>query len=117
MNGARVLVVEDEFLIALEITSRVEEAGYVVVGPAGTLEQALALAEGCDLDAALLDINLLGHSSAPVASVLKRRGIPFAFVSGYDRGFLPSEFQDAPFVAKPYLRRALFPVLDRLICQ
>jgi DNA-binding NarL/FixJ family response regulator len=117
MTEAHVLLVEDEFLTALELASTVEAAGYAVVGPAGRLEQALALAEGSDLDAALLDLNLRGDSSVPVAAVLKRRGIPFAFASGYDRSTLNGEFTDAPFLTKPYLKDTVLEVLGRLTRQ
>jgi DNA-binding response OmpR family regulator len=114
MTEARVLVVEDEFMMALDLVSTVEQAGYAVVGPAGTLEQALVLAKSFNIDAALLDLNLWGRSSVPVADVLKGRGIPFAFVSGYDKDTLKSEFKDAPFITKPYLKSTVLRVLSRL---
>lgn len=115
MTEMRVLVVEDEFMMAIELASTIEAAGYAVVGPAGRLEQALALAEGSDLDAALLDLNLWGDWSVPVAAVLKRRGIPFAFASGYDKRTLADEFMDTPFIAKPYIKKNVLEVLGRLM--
>jgi hypothetical protein len=72
------------------------------------------LAKSLNIDAALLDLNLWGRSSVPVADVLKGRGIPFAFVSGFDKDTVKREFQDAPFITKPYLKSTVLRVLGRL---
>src|SRR5579862_9929896 len=76
LAGARILVVEDEFIIALEIQANLEEAGATVVGPALTLEQALELAQNDGLSAAMLDLRLGRDSASPVAQVLAERHIP-----------------------------------------
>jgi CheY-like chemotaxis protein len=98
----RVLIVEDEFIIAAHIASLVEEAGCEVVGPAGTLDEAAALAATAELDAATLDINLEGTPIDDIAAILSTRRIPFLFVSGYARDHLPAPFRDQPLVGKPF---------------
>jgi CheY-like chemotaxis protein len=110
----RVLVVEDEFMIAMAVEAVVTDAGGVVVEMAATLEQAVALAERAEFDAALLDINLNGENSFPVAAILGRRGIPFAFVTGYSRRMVPESFAAAPILTKPYARSDLMRVLGSL---
>ncbi|HLY04416.1 MAG TPA: response regulator [Rhizomicrobium sp.] len=82
LAGARVLIVEDEFIIALEIQANLEEAGATVIGPAYTLEQALELAEREQLSAAMLDLRLGRDSASLVAQLLHERQIPFLFYTG-----------------------------------
>lgn len=108
------LVVEDEFMIAMAVEAVVTDAGGVVVEMAATLEQALALAATAEFDAALLDINLNGENSFPVADILGKRGIPFAFVTGYGRKIVPDSFAEAPILTKPYARTDLMRVLGSL---
>lgn len=86
IQGKRILIVEDEFFIAATASQLLEELGAVIVGPASTVSQALALAESENIDAALLDINLYGQSSAAVAAKLRARGIPVVFATGYGKG-------------------------------
>lgn len=112
--GLRVLVVEDEFMIAMAVEAVVTDAGGIVVDMAATLEQAVALAETAEFDAALLDINLNGENSFPVAHILGKRGIPFAFVTGYGRKMVPDAFAAAPILTKPYARNELMRVLGSL---
>jgi DNA-binding NtrC family response regulator len=103
LSGMRVLVVEDTMLVADLISEELKEAGCAVVGPAGHLTQALALAEAEALNGAFLDLNLGGESSVPVAEVLERRGIPYVFITGYDDlGSLPAAYRDKPRLAKPF---------------
>jgi CheY-like chemotaxis protein len=99
---ARVLVVEDEFIIAAHIGALLEDAGLEVVGPAGELQQAIELAGTAELDAATLDVNLEGAQVDDVTGLLARRGIPFLFVSGYGRDHLPVPYRDRPLVGKPF---------------
>jgi len=82
LKGSRILIVEDEFIIALEIQSCLEEAGATVVGPAFTLSKAIELASQENLSAAMLDLRLGYESAAPVAAVLAERHIPFVFYTG-----------------------------------
>ncbi len=101
LAGARVLIVEDAALLAMELETGLSEAGAVVVGPAYELAEALALLDQ-PLDAAVLDANLNGLSVGPVADILAERGVPFVFATGYgDAGGAPSGF-DAPVIRKPY---------------
>jgi CheY-like chemotaxis protein len=102
MNSKCVLVVEDEFLVALDMEIVLGEAGFEVLGPAGSVAEALRLIAGHRLDAALLDNNLNGESVGPVATALSERHVPFAFVSGNDRASLPAAFDHVVLVGKPF---------------
>jgi CheY-like chemotaxis protein len=98
----RVLLVEDEFLIAEELVSALSAAGATVIGPAYTVAGALRLVESCDaLDGAVLDINLKGEAAFPVADALLSRGIPFVFTTGYDRQHLKGQYEDIVRFEKP----------------
>ena len=101
LKGARVLIVEDAVLLALELETGLSDAGADIIGPAYELEEAMALLDR-HIDAAVLDANLNGRSVTPVAEALKARGVPFVFATGYgDAGGAPSGF-DAPIIRKPY---------------
>lgn len=113
-SGIRVAVVEDEFMIAMAVEAAVVDAGGIVVEMAATLNQALELARNGEFDAALLDINLNGEHSFPVAEALEERGIPYAFVTGYDRQMVPEAFAAAPLLTKPYAREDLIRILAGL---
>lgn len=98
----RVLVAEDEYVLALHIESGLLERGFGVVGPVATLAEAVALLDGGTVpDAAILDVNLGGDRIFPVAHRLQALGVPFVFASGYDRASLPAEFDDVPLCLKP----------------
>jgi DNA-binding response OmpR family regulator len=102
LSGLRVLVVEDMFLVALDLADQLTDAGCEVIGPASTVKQALESIDGVDLEGALLDVNLDGERSFPVAEFLAARGIPFVFLTGYDRETVfPLEFQHVTRLAKP----------------
>ena len=102
VEGLRVLIVEDALLLALELEAGLQEAGAQVVGCAADVDEALSLLDSTTIDAAVLDANLNGVSVAPVAEVLRERGIPFVFATGYgDSKILPEGF-DAPIIRKPY---------------
>ena len=99
---ARILIVEDEPVVAFEIEQILRSAGFEVAASVPSIKKALAALDTCDCDFALLDANLRGESVAPVAAALQSRGKPFLFVSGYGRAYLPSCFDDAPLLAKPF---------------
>ena len=101
LKGARVLIVEDAVLLALELETGLSEAGAEVLGPAYELEEAMALLNR-PIDAAVLDANLNGRSAIPVAEALARRGIPFVFATGYAESGGPPGGFDAPVIRKPY---------------
>ena len=117
----RVLVVEDEAMIAMHVEDMVEEFGSEVVGPAARIEEALSHASGAELDAAILDINVGGSVIYPVAHVLEERGIPIIFASGYGSKTLPARFKGRPVLSKPFsfeaLTQALRSVLKNRPCH
>jgi ActR/RegA family two-component response regulator len=100
--GRRVLLVEDEYFIADDMARAFEAEGVDVVGPVGSLEEAMLLI-ACDnpLDGAVLDINLHGDMVFPVADALAERGIRFVFATGYDRSMIPERHAHVPRCEKP----------------
>ena len=111
-TGRRLLIVEDELLIALELQSIVEQLGGTVVGPAGSVEGALQLLSDTTPDAALLDANLREGRVTPVAQACRDRSVPFALVTAYGRLELEEPLlQSAPRVRKPFDSRAIHKVL------
>lgn len=101
LHGLRILVVEDEFLVALELEGMLHELGGEVIGPLGGLEQAVAVAQQETLDAAVLDVNVGGRAVTPVADALAARAIPFVFCTGYDAASLPAPHAAVPIIMKP----------------
>lgn len=106
-EGNQVLVVEDEMTIVLMIEDTLLDLGAEVVGPAARLEAALRLARKASIDAAILDVNIQGGNTYPVADILAERGIPFVFCSGYSDWALDERHRDRPRLAKPYSARDL----------
>ncbi len=108
LSGRRVLVVEDESLVAMLLETILEDMGCTPVGPAPTVEEGLAMAAGtAPLDAALLDVNVAGRKVFPLAEVLKQRGIPFVFSTGYGEGGLPEEWRSQITIQKPFTEAAV----------
>lgn len=101
LAGVRILVVEDEPLVSMLIEDLLLDLGCMVVGPASTVAQALALV-GQDVDAALLDVNLGAEHVYPVADALAAADVPFAFVTGYGRHGLVGAHCDRPTIHKPF---------------
>lgn len=102
LAGKRVLIVEDEPIIAFLLEDMIDDLGMTVAGRASTLEEARELARAPSYDAAIMDINLHGQMSYPAAELLARQGVPLVFVSGYARDGVPPGLANAPLVAKPY---------------
>jgi DNA-binding response OmpR family regulator len=98
----RVLVVEDEMLLAILMEDTLSDFGCDVVGPVARVADGVRLANSERLDGAILDINVAGVEVFPVARELARRGIPFVFVSGYDCRTLPQEWRGRPSLQKPF---------------
>jgi two-component sensor histidine kinase/CheY-like chemotaxis protein len=116
LRGARVLLVEDELLIGLEMRHMLATAGCEVIGPATTAAEAVRLAEESRPSAAVLDINLGGDMIDPVAVRLAAWGVPFLFVTGYDsRRVLPEGLRSAPVLRKPVEDEALLDTLQSLL--
>lgn len=115
LQGKRVLVVEDEVLIAMEIEAALRDGGCEVLGPAGDTEEATRLIGGEHCDAALLDANLNGRKVDAIAAALTREGVPFAFITGYGADGLPKGFRDAMIIAKPFNKHQLLSALAVLL--
>jgi len=116
LTGRRILVVEDEMLIALMLQSMLEELGYQVAGRASTVADALAIIETDTqgIDAATLDINLGGEHASAVADELDAHGIPFIIATGYDDPKILAGFQGRPVVRKPFVPEQLEQALQSL---
>jgi PAS domain S-box-containing protein len=114
-SGCRILVIEDEALIAIQLKLDLEASGNVVVGPFGRLSEALRAADENNFDIALVDINLGADNSAPIAEILDRRKVPFAFATGYnDLIFLPPQLREYPLLTKPYNRTDMKKLVVKL---
>lgn len=102
LSGVRVLVVEDQFIIAMELAATLKRAGCEVIGPVGRLARAMELARDGLFDFALLDVNLFGERVFPVAYLLDQTGIPFALTTGYGELAVPAACGHWRVVNKPY---------------
>ena len=114
MAGTRVLVVEDEPLMAETLCDLMQDAGCEAVGPAATVAAALSLIEQVRIDVALLDIRLQREMSFAVAYALRSRGIPWLFLTSYQQRQLPDDLADALLVEKPFSPPALVEMVLRL---
>lgn len=118
LAGKRVLVVEDEHLVANEVVEALAAAGCLAVGPAPSLGRALRAAETEQLDAAVLDVNLHGDLVWPAAKLLRERGIPFVFTTGYSGTIAPPpELADSPWLEKPLRPERVTSVLAALVTK
>lgn len=115
LSGRRILVVEDETLIAMDFSQTLSEAGYVVIGPANSVARALALLAQFGCDVAVLDVNLGTETSEPVARELIKLGTPFVATSGYSREQMPGVMQAAPLLGKPVSSKMLIAEVERCL--
>jgi CheY-like chemotaxis protein len=115
LSGRRILVVEDEMIAAWVLEKMLADMGYKVVGPAARVKEALAMIETEATDAVLLDINLNGEKSYPVADALAARGVPFFFSTGYNKDSMPHGYRDFPMLQKPYEATKLAAILAHLL--
>lgn len=99
--GRRLLVVEDDYMIAMDVVFFLEACGAAIVGPVATVADALELIAAEQIDGASLDIDLGGDRVYPVADALSARGVPFIFASGYDLTVVPAAYAGIPKCAKP----------------
>jgi DNA-binding response OmpR family regulator len=114
--GSKILVVEDNYLLAEVVCDFVTECGMEPVGPASGLETGLVYARETPIDGAVLDINLDGRLSFPICEVLRDRGIPFAFLTGCSNlALVPPEFRHAPLIAKPFEPREMKSALEGML--
>ena len=116
LAGRRVLVIEDEYFLADDIAQKLGELGARVVGPFGDLSEAADVVDrDVAIDAAIVDINLRTEMVFPLARVLRTRGVPFVFTSGYDKSLIRAEFQDVKLWRKPLDIAALARELTDMI--
>jgi CheY-like chemotaxis protein len=115
LKGVRVLVVEDEYFVAILIEEILESAGCIVMGPIPRLPEALDAIEHEDYDVAVLDVNLAGERINPVADALSERNIPFLFVTGYGANALPGEYAQRPHICKPFRMAELLGALSGVV--
>jgi DNA-binding response OmpR family regulator len=113
--SVRVLVVEDEAIVAIDIADQLTEAGFMVIGPAPSVAKALKLIEDVGCDVAVLDVNLRNETAAPVARELRSRRTPFLFLSAVSRDHLPSGFSDEVLLPKPARSEILVAALQSSI--
>ncbi|MBG6120249.1 MULTISPECIES: response regulator [unclassified Sphingobium] len=102
LAGLKVLIVEDESMVAMLIEDMFEDLGCEILASAGSVADALRLLPDIRPDFALLDVNLAGERVLPVAAALAERNVPFAFATGYGGDGLPEGFEDKPFIGKPF---------------
>jgi CheY-like chemotaxis protein len=117
LNGAKVLVLEDETLVSMMVEDMLLDLGCEVVGPFAKLDQALAFIDGGDgqIDAALLDVNLGGVRSFPMAEALAGKGVPFVFTTGYDESGLPDAWRGRPTLRKPFMMGEMAEALKKAL--
>ena len=114
LTGKYILIVEDEYFIAADLSRAVEAEGATILGPFCDLALAMAAVRDNHVDAALLDIDVNGERCYPVAELLEERAVPFLFLSGYDRTTLPRRFRSAPSLLKPFRTDAVLREIARL---
>jgi CheY-like chemotaxis protein len=114
-TGRHILIVEDEMMILILIEEMLADLGFASVSVAATVEQALALIDAQFFDAAMLDVNLNGSKSYPVAEALAARRVPFLFATGYSDHGLRDLYHDRPLLKKPYKPEELVDGLEHLL--
>lgn len=115
LRGRRVLVVEDDYLVAMFVADALRDEEAQVLGPVGSLDEALDTVEsGSGIDAAVLDVNLQGEPVFELADRLIQRNVPIVFTSGYDASFFPEAYRHLPMCMKPVDTAMLVDVVSRL---
>jgi DNA-binding NarL/FixJ family response regulator len=114
LAGCHVLLMEDNALVAMDVEASLRDFGCEVIGPFDSAAGAIAAVKTEKPQVAVLDINLNGHPSFELADALALAEVPFVFLSGHSRLFLPTRHRERPFVAKPYLARILRAALAEL---
>lgn len=110
-----VLIVEDEWLLASSLATELEDAGLETVGPAATPDKALSLIADQKIDVAILDANLMGDLATEVAHALRKRGIPFLFLTGYSSSQLPEDMRSEVVIEKPASEKDVVAAVLRLL--
>jgi len=111
----RLLLVEDEALIALMLEDMVEGMGCAVTGLAPRVALGVAMADSGNFDVAILDVNVAGENVEPVAERLASRGVPFIFATGYGEAGVPLRYRDRPVVSKPFRSDQLEAAIQKAV--
>ena len=111
--GLRVLLIEDDFMVALLLETMLTDLGHRVIGPFARLEKGLEMVEQEAIDLAVLDVNINGREVYPIAEALEARGVPFIFATGYGSVGLHPKYSRHPVLQKPYLREHLRMAIGR----
>jgi DNA-binding NtrC family response regulator len=114
LKDKRILIVEDQYLIAADLSRALARLGAVIVGPVASTEAARAELSQADFDLAFLDINLDGQMVFPLADELERRGIPFIFATGHDAAVVPERFKSKPRLEKPFTVQSVHEAVRHL---
>jgi CheY-like chemotaxis protein len=118
LDGQHVLIVEDEVVVSMELELALREAGAEVIGPTSSVSSALeAIATAKALDLAVLDINLGGVPAYPIADLLKSRGVPFVFATGYGADEVSEQHADVAYLGKPVTMSQVTAALAKLARQ
>jgi CheY-like chemotaxis protein len=112
---ARILVIEDEYLIRMLLEDMLTDLGLEVAAAVGTMAEAREVAANGEFNAAILDVNLDGEQIFPVADILAKRGKPFVFVTGYGESSLPGAYRERPSLQKPFQAAQLQTTLADLL--
>ena len=117
LAGTRVLVLEDETLVSMMVEDMLADLACAVIGPFARLDQAIEAISQMDQapDVALLDVNLGRQQSFPLAEILRDKGVPFVFTTGYDDSGIPSEWRDRPALRKPFMLHHMKDALEKAL--
>jgi len=115
MLNARLLIVEDEYLIRLLLEDMLVELGCSIAAVASNLDEGKQAAQTTEIDLAILDVNIDGQQVFPIADVLRKRGLPFIFITGYGARGLPEAYRNTPTLQKPFQMQDLKATLARVL--
>ena len=115
LQGYRLLIVEDEYFLAHDLADYFHNLGADILGPAGSVGDALRLLDGSEVQGAILDVNLKGERVYPVADALRQKGVPFVFASGYGGELEPAAYADVPRCIKPVDPASLMKLLVNML--
>jgi CheY-like chemotaxis protein len=115
MPNARLLIVEDEYLIRLLLEDMLVEFGCTIAAVASNLEDGKQAAQTAQIDLAILDVNIDGEQVFPIADILRGRKLPFIFITGYGARGLPDHYRDSPTLQKPFQMQDLEATLTRVL--